>query len=1282
MRVGLHVQYEEQKEEIELEAIPQEDLKKLEKIYWLVLRPLYRKLKKCEEEPEFFPSYFHKADLLKWALCDEVLDPQQPESMEKVKPIVAHLVEHLALKTISRADKPFLAHRDWHKPHYSYLSSILSAEPLREVYIDTLMRFKQHTEISDLIAYLANIPNRCGVRQALRLEKLELLEAILAMTTKDPEGENPVLVRSSGAPDGRYLRQAVVDQIIEHNGNLKRKYQGSAHEVAFASYQNFKLHFKQKSAHALMEYAIYALLGRFNAHLAPPIELARFEVQGQAYPVLISKTVDGRTLGENDRLESVSYTWGCLTAILTRPGDGRFSNCVKENQTDRLVLIDQEISFLEPVTCESKKHAIHFTSALFCLRPQALDRIVLKQFIDLDPNLILQSWMEELIGVDRLYRDLHLFSIEEETSLYKEAEKRFKGTLLLRSGVVTSLLVQFYHLQDRLRQALESQQPIYPLDLLPFLITLRDNEKQTLNYVHRSYLKASRLPTPKQRLAAAVNRDVNLSMTSLQTDGISFGKLPSMQEILAREEFAPEKAQEELFLCTLCQRMPGVTVGKSKGQPYIKVNFEKIQKKGQPDLDLQRLLLRALIFFMERANPKPTSIALVSCSVLDLNALKCFLHAGLKRLNLSYAPLLKQDAVEEIEKRCPNLKRLYLNGCRLLQFFQKTIYLLDLLPWPYLHFPKLEVLQLKSCPLLESFQIEAPCLKELLADHNPRLKTLRLYPFKLYVKGSFTDCGGLDLEKIKRSELLKWLKWLPGSKIPEHMVDPLLGLYDNDPALNLEHRFIGHEGAKALTKALMTSFGLTELNLENNRTIKDEEICRALDNHANLRALNLASNQMSSQAIYALIQVLNKQSSLTALNLAGNERIALQMANLGKTLRKHPLVDLNLEDCRINKGIDALHKFFKQNTSLQSVNLSGNQIDGDQAERLAKALAHNQSLTSIKLSRNAIQFNAALKALSDLFNSLPNLHTIDLADNEFSDGAFASLIEVLPSLPSLTSLNIDNNNLGKKGIKALTHIVASTPTLASLKGAGAVMGFSQTLATMSRLSAIDLSEALAISKIPLTGVILLKRSLLKSSSLREVNLERNRLGPQETMVLCKALESHPHLHSINFSTNNIGDAGAEAVTRLLAKLTSLQSLNLRGNNIGPLAMQSLCECLNAYNTLTLIDLSHNDLQLIEGLTLPKILENNPSLTSLSLELCGLIAPDTAQVINFLQRLSELTTLNLAGNIISQEQSEDLSGLFKSADKSFISLNLASTGLKTEGMRALGIALLYFLHPFR
>ena len=45
-------------------------------------------------------------------------------------------------------------------------------------------------------------------------------------------------------------------------------------------------------------------------------------------------------------------------------------------------------------------------------------------------------------------------------------------------------------------------------------------------------------------------------MTSLQMDGISFGKLPSMQEILAREEYAQKKLRKSFFYvqcATECQ---------------------------------------------------------------------------------------------------------------------------------------------------------------------------------------------------------------------------------------------------------------------------------------------------------------------------------------------------------------------------------------------------------------------------------------------------------------------------------------------------------------------------------------------------------------------------------------------------------------------------------------------------------------------------------------------------------------------------------------------------------
>ena len=126
-------------------------------------------------------------------------------------------------------------------------------------------------------------------------------------------------------------------------------------------------------------------------------------------------------------------------------------------------------------------------------------------------------------------------------------------------------------------------------------------------------------------------------------------------------------------------------------------------------------------------------------------------------------------------------------------------------------------------------------------------------------------------------------------------------------------------------------------------------------------------------------------------------------------------------------------------------------------------------------------------------------------------------------------------------------------------------------------------------------------------------------------------------------------------------------------------MRFLCRTLllKAFKTLTFIDLSQNQMD-AEGVSaLAQVIANNPSLTFLSLESCGLGVDETATVISSLERRSELTSLNLAANVISPSGIASLSSVFSSASKKLTSLNLASTGLKIEGVKALAQALVNF-----
>ncbi|WP_213105564.1 hypothetical protein [Candidatus Protochlamydia amoebophila] len=1023
-RIGLHFTCGEQKEEVSLKEFHDEK-EILAKIYWLVLRPLYRKLKLCFsgwDTPDLnfcisslsphqlkacifkLDSHFQKLDLLQEAYYEEKL---HPDTIENLKPWMTHFVHHLVFRQQAKAlDQAWV----WHEAYYKRLSQITFTEPLRKAYLNVLYSYATEESFSTLIAHLASIPNPSGVRQSQRLEEEQFQKAILAMTTDHPDPDDPfqVKIRCPAVPHARYLNQAVCKQILEETGNLKRQYK-SAHPVARASYEGYHLHFKQKPTHPLLEYAIHALTARIAGHLSPPTELARFEVdvkgKKQIYPVLISKTIQGQTLENAEKLDTEQLTWACLCALLTRPGDGRFSNYVVEEETQRIFCVDNDISFVEPVIHHFTGHKVHFSSALFCLPAKyRLDSEVLQTFLYLDPNLILNSWLEDLIQKDEDYRALHLFTPKEEKILYEEnPEDCFKGTILLRSGMVTNLLIQFYHLQDCLRQDLKNRKDFAPLDLLSYLINLRGSHKQTLDrWVYSKYKQANASSlSPKQRLQQAIDRQVDISLTSAQADAATFGKPPTFEEIQEREEYSPEKAQSELFAFTLSRCTSHVAFGTNKEGEWIEADFRKMVKGKTPDRERQRLVLNALIFLMKNKKLRPRKVTLMNCAVLDHISLKPFLHVELDYLNLSGCPLIKEEAIQAMENRSPNLKMLYLNRCIQLRAFEKTRF-----PFAstYLQFAKLEELQLMRCEVLASIQLDAPFLHILKADKNPHLKTLFFKTMAPYVKGSFTSCLALDLETIKKEKVSKILREIKTSEVDRAQ---LFQLYMNDSrltSLDLSFRGISDKEAEVIANGLAFNTALTFLRLNNNQ-ISDrgvEALARALAFNATIKQLWLEGNQISDRGAEALTRALASNTALMILSLREN------------------LIS--------NKGIEAFAQALASNTALRKLYLNGNQISDKGMEAFARALTSNTILESLDLDRNLIS-DRGVEALALALVSNKALNTLYLNRNLISDKGMEELARALASNTALMTLSLNGNQISDKGMKALAKVLASNTAL-------------------------------------------------------------------------------------------------------------------------------------------------------------------------------------------------------------------------------------------------------------
>jgi hypothetical protein len=267
-----------------------------------------------------------------------------------------------------------------------------------------------------------------------------------------------------------YLKEEVITTVMNaKDGHLRKSESGCLHNVT--SYKD--LYFKEKPSHPLMEYAIHNLSCRLGGYLTPSHELFRFEVlvggKTLIYPVLISQTISKESkitalLAGKEFREVVSkygidmrqYTWLVLTSILTRLGDGKLSNYVFSNKNGlsaisdglKIFCVDNDSSFVEPVTSVYFSKTINLCSSLFCLFPLSteLDVGVLKEFCQLDGSKLLNDWIDDIISRDELYGQM--FTTAEQKDLFVLDEKRqFVSTILFKAGALGVLHYQFLKLQ-------------------------------------------------------------------------------------------------------------------------------------------------------------------------------------------------------------------------------------------------------------------------------------------------------------------------------------------------------------------------------------------------------------------------------------------------------------------------------------------------------------------------------------------------------------------------------------------------------------------------------------------------------------------------------------------------------------------------------------------------------------------------------------------------------------------------------------------------------------------
>lgn len=176
---------------------------------------------------------------------------------------------------------------------------------------------------------------------------------------------------------------------------------------------------------------------------------------------------------------------------------------------------------------------------------------------------------------------------------------------------------------------------------------------------------------------------------------------------------------------------------------------------------------------------------------------------------------------------------------------------------------------------------------------------------------------------------------------------------------------------------------------------------------------------------------LRTTSSLTHLALPGNlidddlTKILVQNLMLNKTISQ-----LDLAHNKINNGgARKIAKFILQTQILTHLNLSDNCISYDGSRFLAQALKVNKSLVSLNLGLNRLDDKAGSKLCIDLHNNNSGLQFLGLSSNQLGNHFSESLAEFLKMNESIEAVDVSCNNIQENNAATLKDSLEGNPNI-------------------------------------------------------------------------------------------------------------------------------------------------------------------------------------------------------------------------------------------------------------
>ncbi|XP_044144953.1 leucine-rich repeat-containing protein 74B-like [Bufo gargarizans] len=222
----------------------------------------------------------------------------------------------------------------------------------------------------------------------------------------------------------------------------------------------------------------------------------------------------------------------------------------------------------------------------------------------------------------------------------------------------------------------------------------------------------------------------------------------------------------------------------------------------------------------------------------------------------------------------------------------------------------------------------------------------------------------------------------------------------------------------------------------------------------------------------------------------------------------------------------------------------------------------------------------ATKAISLSLVTNTSIVTLDLSDNWLEGEGSAAIADMLKENCYISELHLCDNKLALKGAKALSLMLMENITLQKVNLSGnefddqAAACFSEALMNNQKVESLDLSHNMFGDG---SGEIL-GAAIAENTGMLDLNLSWNYFRGKSAVAIAKGLGANIFLRVLDLSYNGFGNDGAAALGEALKVNNVLEELNISNNRIAIQGAVRFALCLKENKTLRVLKMARNPMQ--------------------------------------------------------------------------------------------------------